>query len=238
MKYVILVAGRGTRISRNVGSIAKCLLDIKPGKKLIVNTIEQLIDFGVKPKDIAIVTGFQAGRVAQNVSRFGINIYNNPFFDVTNSIASFWFARKFIDDEFIALNGDTFFEPVILEKLAEAADELVMLADSTRIVNADYRFNWRDGKLLKYGKDLPVEETTGEYVGFARVNGFGVQKFKNKLSELISMQQHGMWWEDVLYQLASEEHPVTVVDVNGIFWAEIDYIEDYQRILAFNASKA
>ena len=238
MKYIILVAGRGTRISRNVGGIAKCLLDIAPGKKLIVNTMEQLLDYGVDPKDIIVVTGYQAGRVAQNISRFGVNIVTNPFFDVTNSIASFWFARKFIDGDFVALNGDTYFEPVLLDRLQEADHEFIMLGDTTRIKDADYRFNWENGCLLKYGKELSEEETTGEYVGMAKVSGFGVTKFRSKLAELISGQKHGMWWEDVLYQLSDDDHPVHVVDINGTFWAEVDYIEDYQRIMSYVASKS
>jgi len=38
-----------------------------------------------------------------------------------------------------------------------------------------------------------------------------------------------MWWEDVLYSMASER-PVIAKDVDGAFWAEVDYIEDYLRI--------
>jgi len=231
MKYIILVAGRGTRISRNVGGVPKCLLEIRPGKKLIVDTLEKLIDRGVSPHDIVVVTGYQSGRVAHNIAKFGVNMINNPFFDVTNSIASFWFARDFVDGDFIAFNGDTYFEPVLLDTLNNADQELVMLGDTTRIEDADYRFNWDNGRLLKYGKDLSVEETTGEYVGFAKVSGFGVTKFKSKLSELISKQEHGMWWEDVIYKLADDDHHVHVIDIKGTFWSEIDYIEDYQRII-------
>ncbi|MEM9585184.1 MAG: phosphocholine cytidylyltransferase family protein [Pseudomonadota bacterium] len=237
MKYVLLVAGRGTRITRNVGGIAKCLLDIKPDKKLIVNTLEQLLDYGVSPSDIMVVTGYQAGRVAQNISRFGVNITTNPFYDVTNSIASFWFIRKFINQDFIALNGDTYFETTLLDKLHASKSDLTLLADSSRIEDADYRLSWADGKLEKYGKELTNEETTGEYVGMAKVSGLGVTKFKSKLSELISSQKHGMWWEDVIYQLSDDGHPVAPVDIKGNFWAEVDYIEDYQRILQHVAKK-
>src|SRR5690606_22842716 len=104
MKYIILVAGRGTRISGAVGGMAKCLLDIWPGKKLICHTVELLLDYGAAPDDIVIVNGYQAGRVAEAVSHTGIEVVTNPFFDVTNSIASLWFAREYIGGDFIALN--------------------------------------------------------------------------------------------------------------------------------------
>ena len=39
-----------------------------------------------------------------------------------------------------------------------------------------------------------------------------------------------MWWEDVLFD-ACDVHPVRGLDVDGRFWSEVDYIENYQRIL-------
>ena len=41
-----------------------------------------------------------------------------------------------------------------------------------------------------------------------------------------------MWWEDVLYSFV-EERSIYVRDIQGMFWAEVDYIEDYERILKF-----
>ena len=46
---------------------------------------------------------------------------------------------------------------------------------------------------------------------------------------MISTQKHDLWWENVLYEL-SEKEDIYVKDVNGKFWAEVDYIEDYNRI--------
>ena len=52
-----------------------------------------------------------------------------------------------------------------------------------------------------------------------------------RLEELIEAQRHDVWWENVLYSL-SDERPVYVQDVGDRFWAEVDFIEDYERILA------
>ena len=45
-----------------------------------------------------------------------------------------------------------------------------------------------------------------------------------------------MWWEDVLYSFVGER-PIYVEDVAGRFWAEVDFIEDYERILEFRNVK-
>ena len=38
-----------------------------------------------------------------------------------------------------------------------------------------------------------------------------------------------VWWENTLYTIA-DKYPICVQDVDGKFWAEVDYIEDYERI--------
>ena len=49
-------------------------------------------------------------------------------------------------------------------------------------------------------------------------------------------EKYAGWWENVLYAL-SAEHDVYVKDVDGIFWAEVDFIEDYERIMDYVWSK-
>ena len=55
--------------------------------------------------------------------------------------------------------------------------------------------------------------------------------FLRRMEEMIGRQEHQVWWENVVYSMCSER-PVYVKDVGGMFWAEVDYIEDYDRILA------
>ena len=48
---------------------------------------------------------------------------------------------------------------------------------------------------------------------------------------MIDEQKHSVWWENVLYEM-SHESAVYVNGTDGKFWAEVDYVEDYERILA------
>jgi len=57
-------------------------------------------------------------------------------------------------------------------------------------------------------------------------------RFRERLNQLILSQQHGKWWEDVLYSMSAEQ-PILVNDLKGAFWAEVDYVEDYLRIQDF-----
>lgn len=41
----------------------------------------------------------------------GVSFFYNPFYDVTNSIASAWFAKEFLTgDDLLIMNGDVYLE--------------------------------------------------------------------------------------------------------------------------------
>ena len=60
--------------------------------------------------------------------------------------------------------------------------------------------------------------------------------FVNRLEKMIETQEHGVWWENVLYSFIGE-CDIHVLDVSGMFWSEIDYIEDYHRIIHYVESE-
>ncbi len=236
MKVLIMAAGVGSRISRHLQGQPKCCVDIE-GKPLIKYTFELLKKKGIK--DIAIVTGYQERYIHQALEGFSYVRYYNPFFRVANSISSVWFARDFLtpDDDIMIMNGDVFMEEKILDIILEEKRSPLMLSDSTRIEDADYRFNWEGELLKKYGKQLTNEQTTGEYVGIGRLDRNYMQLFRQNVIDAVANEDYNCWWEDIIYRTVEDGENVYVNDVAGVFWAEVDYIEDYERIKNFVKNK-
>ena len=229
MKVFILAAGRGTRISRFLSGKPKCTVDIG-GIPLIRYTVELLKSRGIK--DIAISLGYRADVIKEVLKGCGVTYYINPFYDVTNSIASAWFAKDFLTgDDILIMNGDVYLEAALLDRILEVQGSPVMYADESRRETADYKFFYEDGILRKYGKELAGDDITGEYIGIGRFSKDFMPDFLRRMEEMIGRQEHQVWWENVVYSMCSER-PVYVKDVGGMFWAEVDYIEDYDRILA------
>ena len=233
MKVLIMAAGRGTRISRYISGKPKCTVDIG-NITLIENTINEFKARGIN--DIALVLGYRGSIIEEILKNHGVKFYYNDFFDVTNSIASIWFAKDFIDDDMIIMNGDVYLEPSIIDDILKEKLNPVLFSDETRKEEADYKFFYEKGKLIKYGKELEGDDITGEYIGVARINKDFLPIFKKELHSLIKSQKHDVWWENVLYSLI-KEHNIYVKDVCGKFWAEVDFIEDYERILKFRDYK-
>ena len=230
MRVLILAAGKGTRISRYLSGNPKSTVEIG-GTTLLEYTVSMFLKKGINT--IGIAVGYRQEYIRETLKDYPVQYFYNPFFDVTNSIASAWFSRNFLcNDDVLIMNGDVFMEEVLFDEVINAKKSPVMFADETRKEEADYKFYYEHDILMKYGKELEGEDITGEYVGIAKIGKDFMPSFCSKLNEMICTQQHGVWWENVLYQSIPFTN-VYVQETKGLFWAEVDYIEDYERILKF-----
>lgn len=234
MRAFLLAAGKGSRISKNIPNIPKCTLDVG-GQPLIRKTVEMLLENSI---DVTVIVGYRYKEIVRVLEGCSVHIVYNPFYDVTNSIGSLWMAQSQGlfdgDEDTIIANGDVFWSQEILDFMkAKAVNEVMyMLGDSGRVLDGDYFFGTENGILKRYGKELTLEERDCEYVGIAWMSSRFVPVFLKRLDEMIDEQSHGKWWEDAIYSI-SAEHPIPVKDVAGMFWAEVDFIEDYRRILDY-----
>ena len=231
MRAILLAAGKGTRISRMIEPIPKCTLPIKD-VPLIRHTVEMLTENGM---DITVCVGYKKEHIYEALKGMKVDYVYNPFYDVTNSIASLWFAKQYLEGELLIMNADVFFSSEILELILNDNRDNVLAIDKTRIELGDYFFKTSDnGCLRKYGKELPLRERSGEYVGITKLSSMFVPVFNQRLDKLIDSQQHDKWWENVIYSFTdNNEKSIYTIDVNGLFWAEIDYFDDYERILNY-----
>lgn len=228
MKAILLAAGKGTRISRMVEAVPKSTLPIN-GVPLIRHTVQMLLDEGM---EVSVCIGYQGEKIRAALQNLKVTYYTNPFFDVTNSIASLWFAREQLNDDMLILNADVYFSTKLLHIILNDERENVMAMDTGRVKVGDYFFQTVNGVIKKYGKELPRSERTCEYVGIAKIKKTFVPIFRERLEQLVMSQQNDNWWENVLYSLTTELNIYTI-DVKGNFWSEIDYFDDYERILDF-----
>ncbi|MGZ0050371.1 phosphocholine cytidylyltransferase family protein [Brevibacillus gelatini] len=231
MKALLMAAGLGSRISGQIDGIPKCTVDIG-NKALIENTIAELKRKGID--EIAIVVGYRAHVITSLLGRENIRFFHNPFYDRTNSIASLWFAREFLTgSDCLLFNADVYFEEKVLDVVLQETRSPVMFADPSRRAEGDYKFGYAHGLLHKHGKELSLEETTGEYIGIARLHEGFLPIFQERLQRLIHERQHDLWWENVLYSFLGERDVHVAQIPPGLFWAEVDTWEDYRRILHF-----
>ena len=227
MSVVIMAAGVGSRLAALAEDRPKCLMRIGE-QSLISRMLDQLSSRGLT--DVTIATGFRDDLVEKEVGGRA-RIVRNPFYHLTNSIASLWHARELLGPEAILANGDICFNIEVLDELISDCRDPVMLCDSSRIATADYRFSLDGERLVAFGKNIPAEKTDAEWVGICKISAGFMPLFKARLEHLVGSQKCGLWWEDVLYSYVAEGVPIYCRDVAGHFWSEIDHAGDWARVM-------
>ena len=115
-KAIILSAGQGRRLLPLTENKPKCLLAIA-GRAILQWQLDALLEAGIE--EISVITGFRSDLVEQLLrSEYpditGIEVIYNPFFNVSDNLASCWLARSSMDSDFLLINGDTIFEHSVL----------------------------------------------------------------------------------------------------------------------------
>ncbi|MCQ2573065.1 MAG: aminotransferase class I/II-fold pyridoxal phosphate-dependent enzyme [Treponema sp.] len=129
MQAIILAAGMGKRLGRYTKDGTKCMVQVN-GKALVEYAIESLV--AAKIERLVIVIGYK-GQVLKdyiaskfNESNLGgmkIEYIENPVYDKTNNIYSFYLARnELIKDDTILLESDLIYKPEIIKKLIASKD--------------------------------------------------------------------------------------------------------------------
>ena len=227
MKAIIMAAGVGRRLLGLNLNKPKCLLTASGGETLIRRSVNLLVSKGIS--DINVIVGYKADLIRNELNN-DVTYFENPHFRTTNSIMSLWYAKDLLEDDVLLLNGDLYYEHDILDYAINQTNPVVMLADSTRIDNADYRFGFSGNQINKFGKHLTNQETNGEYIGIVRIDQSFIKTFKQTLENMITAGKSNIWWEDVLYSFIEKNIPIHYFDVAGTFWSEVDTLQDYNYL--------
>ena len=238
---ILMAAGVGSRISAHTHR-PKSTLDVSgSGDTIIEHTLKILEKHDFK---VNVVVGYRKENVKSLLKNHPVRFFENPFYRITNSVGSLWFARDALvkaqenGQDVVLANADVFFGEELLEKLLADEGGFVMLGDKTRTEVGDYFFKTdEEGTLLDNGKGMSEEDRSCEYVGIAKISAEMLPFFITQLDYLIWCEKYNMWWEDALYSF-KELSPVKILDVDGLFWGEVDTIEDYQRILDYVSGHA
>jgi len=234
VKAIILSAGQGKRLSPLTDSRPKCLLPFG-GRSLLEWQVRALAAQGVT--DIVVVVGFAADAVEKELERIHLPDLHprtlfNPFYSVADNIGSCYIALPEMTGDFIVLNGDTLFEPAVLETLlAEATAPVTVTIDRKARYDADDMKVCLDGdRLCAIGKTLSADSVNGESIGMLLFRGDGGTRFADAVQAVI--RENGgarRWYLSAVDRLAQAGEDVEVVSIEGHQWGEVDYPADLDR---------
>lgn len=228
MQAIIMAAGKGSRLGSLTAGEPKSFVEIK-GKKLIEYNLQLLRRFGAD--EIVIVTGYQCEAFEELTKDMkDVRLIFNPFYEMVNVLGSFYMGMEVLHDDFLYLHADTLCEPVIFEKLVKFEADAVLPVEYKQCDEEAMKVRSENGRIVEITKQMPLEAAEGEFIGIASFRREVIPALKAKTKQLMKEKEFSAYFESAVQRLIDEEKfKVEAVSTEGAFWAEIDFMEDYEN---------
>ena len=199
MTYIVLAAGRGTRLNPLTTKDPKALFKLDKEITLIEKTIMMIRECDLQSK-IIIVVGFQHKKIEDILT--GVDYVFNPFYDMTNSVASLWFAREYLGstEGTVIINADVLVSKKLMQEvICKPIIRSAVLIDSSIKTNGDYNVEISDNHILVMSKEL--KEYYGEYAGVTLLDEKGSLILKKEIIDMIDSGDYDQWYENALVRM-------------------------------------
>jgi choline kinase len=234
MRAIVLSAGQGKRLLPLTAELPKCLLPVGNGQTLLEFQLHTLARCGISR--VTIVSGFGVDRVERflaehRVPGLEVELLFNPFFAVSDNLATCWVARAAMHEDFVLANGDTLFQPDVLRRLLGSAPApITVTIDHKRGYDEDdMKVSLDDdGRLLAIGKNLKPEFVHGESIGLLSMRGAGVRRFREAVERTMRAPEGLRAWYLSVVNTLAQEGVVQTASIRGMWWQEIDSPEDLE----------
>lgn len=224
MTYIFLVAGKGSRLHPLTISYPKTLYKLDKDTTILKRMIDLLKSYD-SFANIVLVSGFMKDKILKEVE--DVNFIYNPFYSVTNSIASLWFAREYLDcDNVVIINGDVVVsEKLVNDIICKPVTQPTVLIDSSIKMNADYKVQLNNDKVVIMSKDL--DEYYGEYAGITKLDKISATLLKNKIEQMVENGFYDQWYENALVEMIFQnDFDLYYKDIYDYDWTEVDCVSD------------
>ncbi len=224
MKYIFLVAGKGTRMQPLTLKHPKSMFKLDNDTTVIKRMVNLIKEFD-KEADIVVVTGHMHQSIENDLE--GVTFVYNPFYEVTNSIASLWFAKDHLDVENVVLiDGDIVMSRnLVKEVVCQPVDKPTVLLDSSIKTDGDYNVEVSGDRVLVMSKNL--DSYYGEYAGLTKLDGKSARRMKQEMDSMIEEGYYDQWYENALVQLIfKEDFKLYYKDICEYEWTEVDCVSD------------
>lgn len=212
MKGIILAAGKGTRLHPLTDRKPKAMLPIC-NKPLIEYQIAMLREHGID--EIAVVVG----HLKEEIDLADVKFYEDKL--LKGTATALHAAKDFIDDAFILIYGDLFFEITNFGEILENPNSIAVASVNDVSRYGEVLFD--EGELRLKG----IAEKTGSGAGFVNA---GIYHLTPPVLECVDRTRESERGEyeltDAIQIHNNEREAVKVIPLDG-YWNDIGYPWDY-----------
>lgn len=227
MTYIILIAGEGTKLYPLTLNRSKTLYKLDSKTTVLQRMVKKIRQYD-KNAEIIAVMGFMYEQIKKEIESENVVTIYNPFFAVTGSIASLWFARNYLERENVTIiNGDMVFEDKLIEGIV-CKDTLYpyVVIDSSVKNKEAYNVQINENRICVMSKEL--NNFIGKYVGTIKLDAISARLLKKKVNNMVNIGMYDQLLENVLVQMIfDDDFELYYEDISNKYkWTEIDCVDD------------
>lgn len=226
MTYIILAAGKGNNLHPLTLKYAKTSYKLDENTTVLQHMVRS-IRRADKNSEIVVVVGYKADEIKRELDGENVVFVMNPFYEVTNSISSVWFARDYLERENVTVvHGDAVFsDEIVSSYLTVPTDFPYVLVDSSYKCPGAYNVVTREDQVLVMSKKL--EHFTARYCCMTKLDPVSSRLVKQEVDGMINANMYDKYFEDSLVQMIMfHDFQLFCKDIAGKKWAEVDTVDD------------
>lgn len=224
--YIILAAGKGRNLQPLTLKYPKTSFRLDEHTTVLQRMVRCIRKYD-KNAEIVVVIGYLSDLVRQELGEDNCKFVVNPFYEVTNSISSVWFARQYMERENVTIvHGDVVFSDEIVENnLVKSTDYPYVLIDSSCIKLGGYNAVTRDNQVLVMSNKL--ENFNAKYCCMSKLDAVSARLIKEEIDSMIYRNMYDQFFEDSLVQMIMfHDFQLFAEDIAGKNWSEVDTVDD------------
>jgi choline kinase len=229
---VILAAGVARRLAPLTDHTQKSLLPVG-GRGILAWMLEALHAVGVRR--VVIVVGHCADQVkaltASAPRGLSIQYVHNPAYQKGSALSLYCARDVMVREPALIMDADVVFPREFLRRLVGAAAANALLIDlSFADTGEEVKIYTQRDQVIALGKKVIPKawDRVGEGIGFFKCGAEAGPELVRLLEHVIDESQGLCEYEDALHLLVSRQY-VQAVDVTGLPWTEVDFVEDLRR---------
>lgn len=226
IRAIIPAAGKSARLFPHSQDLPKGLVPV--GEKTILRrTIDSLQACGIG--EIILITGFQENKIRDQLKN-EVKYIHNPFFTVSNVLASVWFACPEMKGPLLILYSDLLFDTNFLNTLLLDDNDISLAITSSIIDREAEKVVVKDGYILEISKDIPISQTDYEFAGIAKFSETGALILRETLEEMAREEGFlDLYFTAAIERLILKGHNINTIIISSDQWIDIDFPKDLQR---------
>lgn len=237
MTYIILSAGKGVNLQPLTLNRPKSLYKLDDKTTILQRLVRKIRKYDAGA-EIVVVVGYMYKQIRKELEDDNVKFVHNPFYSVTSSMGSLWFAKDYLQRENVTvINGDIVVSNTLLKDvICQYTDFPYVLLDSSHRDANKYNVQVQNDKVCVMSKNLTL--FLGNYASITKLDAVSSRFLLDQLHQMINDEMYNLFFEDALVQMIFDKNfELYYKDIIDYEWTEVDTVDDLIKAKEINANK-